>query len=225
MIRSLDIYDEYNLMKKANMKYKKTYFPKECFTKIMDYCGESYQQKRDRLWKGIGVFSSKIGGAGRDMLKKAEEEGKIMWGYQYDHIMVGENTRSDEDYDVYKTPSKHCSDPPCSTVYCRFKNDKLGVFKSWFGSYWGTIGGYRSVYHQIDWEISVQGYYRWLPGRPRDGYSSMERRFLRKVNKIFKQYRYYKNKEEEKIYQQARKADNSIQALSRSARWVKRNES
>ena len=29
------------------------YFPTEIFTKIMGYCGESYEEKRDRLWKSI----------------------------------------------------------------------------------------------------------------------------------------------------------------------------
>ena len=32
-----------------------TYFPKEVFSSIMEFCGETYEQKRDRLWKNIKV--------------------------------------------------------------------------------------------------------------------------------------------------------------------------
>ena len=30
-----------------------TYFTKELFTKILGFCGETYEDKRDRLWKTI----------------------------------------------------------------------------------------------------------------------------------------------------------------------------
>ena len=30
-----------------------TYFPKEIISLIANYCGETYEQKRDRLWKSI----------------------------------------------------------------------------------------------------------------------------------------------------------------------------
>ena len=32
-----------------------TYFPSGVFTHILSYCGETYHQKRDRLWKEIRI--------------------------------------------------------------------------------------------------------------------------------------------------------------------------
>ena len=34
---------------------KSTYLPSGVLTHILSYCGETYQQKRDRLWKDIRI--------------------------------------------------------------------------------------------------------------------------------------------------------------------------
>jgi len=40
-----------------NKKPKKlVYFPQDVFTNIMGFCGESYEDKRDRLWKSIVII-------------------------------------------------------------------------------------------------------------------------------------------------------------------------
>jgi hypothetical protein len=202
-----------------------TYIPTNAFKLILDYCGESYETKRDRLWKDIVPYANSDPSDG-DYDESIKH--RYFWGKKITTNTLLTNPRIER---VSKPSiSKHYLDQELHEGNCYGRVFRLWINADYISLDAETHGTWRKIeLAEIDLSLSKNGYWRWNRPLEYDGRCSKTSEFQKmsqkNIKKLFKKYKYYKNKKEEALFKNLRLPDDNISGLSYSCMVVAANKS
>jgi hypothetical protein len=195
-----------------------TTIPTNAFKNILDFCGESYETKRDRLWKDIVPYANSDPSDGG---YEDTDEPRYFWGKKITTWTYVNKPLGERDNLGIPVISKHYLDQAlhggslCGRVFRLWINNDCITLEA------GTHGRWRKAeLAEIDIKLSKDGYYRWDSPMRYDGRCNKTNEFQKmsqkNIKKLFKKYKYYKNKKEELLFKNLRLADDNISGLSYS---------